>query len=169
VYRDVDASDPQGIQHFLEQHTSDGQKFGGLCKSTAWIGLSLCKRAAELTGDRKLLGETAPFEDEHAAMRMLSELGRLVSSTGNGALVLLVDQLEDIYHLDEAATRFRLAMDALRHLADHVPTAVIVVACLEDFYIELRRFLAGPCSTGWSAIRTRCSSRRAVASQRSRS
>jgi hypothetical protein len=94
--------------------------------------------------DRKLLGETAPFEDEHAAMRMLAELGRLVSLTGNGALVLLVDQLEDIYHLDEAATRFRLAMDALRHLADHVPSAVIVVACLEDFYIELRRFLAGP-------------------------
>jgi hypothetical protein len=94
--------------------------------------------------DRRLLGDTAAFDDEHAATRMLTELGRLVSATGNGALVLLVDQLEDIYHLDEAASRFRLAMDALRHLADHVPTSVIVVACLEDFYIELRRFLAGP-------------------------
>lgn len=94
--------------------------------------------------DRRLLGDTSAFDDEHAAARMLTELGRLVSATGNGALVLLVDQLEDIYHLDEAAARFRLAMDALRHLADHVPTSVIVVACLEDFYIELRRFLAGP-------------------------
>jgi hypothetical protein len=94
--------------------------------------------------DRRLLGDTAPFDDEHAAARMLGELGRLVAATGNGALVLLVDQLEDIYNLDEAPVRFRLAMDALRHLADHVPSSVIVVACLDDFYLELRSALAKP-------------------------
>jgi DNA helicase HerA-like ATPase len=92
--------------------------------------------------DRRLLGQTPPFDDEHAAARMLAELGRLVAATGNGALVLLVDQLEDIYNLDEAPQRFRLAMDALRHLADHVPSSVIVVACLDDFYVELRSALA---------------------------
>jgi hypothetical protein len=92
--------------------------------------------------DRRLLGDTPPFDDEHAAARMLAELGRLVAATGNGALVLLVDQLEDIYNLDEAPKRFRMAMDALRHLADHVPSSVIVVACLDDFYIELRSALA---------------------------
>lgn len=92
--------------------------------------------------DRRLLGDTPPFEDEHAAARMLAELGRLVAATGNGALVLLVDQLEDIYNLDEAPVRFRLAMDALRHLADHVPGSVIVVACLDEFYVELRSALA---------------------------
>jgi hypothetical protein len=94
------------------------------------------------TYDRRLLGDTPPFDDEHGAARMLAELGRLVASTGNGALVLLVDQLEDIYNLDEAPMRFRLAMDALRHLADHVPNSVIVVACLDDFYVELRSALA---------------------------
>jgi hypothetical protein len=94
--------------------------------------------------DKKLLGDTPSFDDEHAAPRMLAELGRLVASTGNGALVLLVDQLEDIYNLDEAPVRFRLAMDALRHLADHVPSSVIVVACLDDFYVQLRNALAKP-------------------------
>jgi hypothetical protein len=94
--------------------------------------------------DSKLLGDTPSADEEHAPARMLAELGRLVASTGNGALVLLVDQLEDIYNLDEASTRFRLAMDALRHLADHVPTSVIVVACLDDFYVELRNALARP-------------------------
>jgi hypothetical protein len=94
--------------------------------------------------DRKLLGDTASFDDEHAGARMLTELGRLVSATGNGALVLLVDQLEDIFNLDEAPARFRLAMDALRHLADHVPTSVIVLACLDDFYTILRNALAKP-------------------------
>jgi len=92
--------------------------------------------------DRKLLGDTPPFDDEHAPARMLAELGRLVAATGNGALVLLVDQLEDIYNLDEAPVRFRMAMDALRHVADHVPSSVIVVACLDDFYVELRSALA---------------------------
>jgi hypothetical protein len=88
--------------------------------------------------DRKLLGGTAPLDEEHSAARMLGELGRLVAASGNGAMVLLVDQLEDIYNLDEAPVRFRLAMDALRHLADHVPSSLIVIACLDDFYVELR-------------------------------
>jgi hypothetical protein len=94
--------------------------------------------------DRRLLGDTPAFDDEHAPARMLAELGRLVAATGNGALVLLVDQLEDIYNLDEAPLRFRMAMDALRHIGDHVPSSVIVVACLDDFYVELRSALAKP-------------------------
>ena len=57
LYRDVDATGPQGIQQFLEQHTSDGSTFGGRCKSTAWMGLSVCKRAAELTGDTQYLDD----------------------------------------------------------------------------------------------------------------
>jgi AAA ATPase-like protein/uncharacterized protein DUF87 len=96
-------------------------------------------RCESLTAyDRKLLGGTAALDEEHAAPRMLGELGRLVAATGNGAMVLLVDQLEDIYNLDEAPMRFRLALDALRHLADHVPSSVIAIACLDDFYVELR-------------------------------
>ena len=73
---------------------------------------------------------------------MLTELGRLVTATGNGALVLLVDQLEDLYNLDEAPTRFRSALDALRQVADHVPSSVIVVACLDEFYAEMRSALS---------------------------
>ncbi|HEU4583593.1 MAG TPA: AAA family ATPase, partial [Polyangiaceae bacterium] len=94
--------------------------------------------------DRQLLGGVSGLEDEHAPARMLSDLGQLVNATGNGALVLLVDQLEDIYHLDEAPHRFRVAMDALRHITDHVPTSIIVIACLDDFYTHLRSSLARP-------------------------
>jgi DNA helicase HerA-like ATPase len=94
--------------------------------------------------DRQLLGGVSGPEDEHAPARMLADLGQLVNATGNGALVLLVDQLEDIYHLDEAPNRFRVAMDALRHITDHVPTSIIVIACLDDFYTHLRSSLAKP-------------------------
>jgi len=94
--------------------------------------------------DRQLLGGVTGPEDEHAPARMLADLGQLLHATGNGALVLLVDQLEDIYHLDEAPNRFRVAMDALRHITDHVPTSIIVIACLDDFYTHLRSSLAKP-------------------------
>ncbi len=94
--------------------------------------------------DRAFIGDATPFEGEEGPARMLSELGRLVWLSNGGALVLLVDQLEDVYHLEDAAHRFRLAMDTLRHITDHVPTSVVVVACLEDFYKELRGALANP-------------------------
>lgn len=94
--------------------------------------------------ERTLVGGAFPFLDEEGPARMISELGRLVSMTGNGALVLLIDQLEDIFNLEDAANRFRLAMDSLRHITDHVPSSVIVVACLEDFYTKLRGELAKP-------------------------
>src|SRR5262249_51321243 len=61
--------------------------------------------------DRALLGEIVPSDDEAAPGRMLVQLGRLIAATGNGALVILVDQLEDVRNLDRPAERFRLAMD----------------------------------------------------------
>lgn len=94
--------------------------------------------------DRAFVGDVAPFDGDEGPARMLAELGRLIATTGNGALVLLVDQLEDVYNQADAPQRFRLAMDALRHVTDHVPTSVVVIACLEDFYIQLRGALAKP-------------------------
>jgi AAA ATPase-like protein len=91
--------------------------------------------------DSRLLGGVGAPAGEAAPARMLAALGRLVAVTGNGALVLLVDQLEDLYNLDEAASRFRAAMEALRQVADHVPSSVIVVACLDEFYAEMRAAL----------------------------
>lgn len=94
--------------------------------------------------ERALVGGAYPFQGEEGPAQMLTELGRLVAVTGNGALVLLVDQLEDIFNLEDASHRFRLAMDSLRHVTDHVPSSVVVVACLEDFYTKLRGELAKP-------------------------
>jgi energy-coupling factor transporter ATP-binding protein EcfA2 len=94
--------------------------------------------------DRGLVGDVSSLEGDEGPARMLAELGRLVAATGNGAMVLLVDQLEDVYNLDEAPARFRLAIDALRYVTDHVPTSVVVVACLGDFYTKLRGALAYP-------------------------
>lgn len=94
--------------------------------------------------ERSLVGGAYPPSGEEGPAQMLTHLGRLVAMTGNGALVLLIDQLEDIFNLEGASERFRRAMDALRHVTDHVPSSVVVVACLEDFYTKLRGELAKP-------------------------
>jgi hypothetical protein len=94
--------------------------------------------------DRGQIGGVYPIEGDEGPPRMLTALGKLVWMTGNGALVLLVDQLEDVYNLDDAAKRFRLAMDTLRFVTDSVPTSVVVIACLEDFYDKLRTELNKP-------------------------
>lgn len=95
--------------------------------------------------ERRLLGETAsPLPGDESVAEMVTQLGNLVAATGNGALVLLVDQLEDVYEVDQVQKRFRRAIDALRHTTDHVPTSVVVVACLDDLYDELRKVLNKP-------------------------
>jgi adenylylsulfate kinase-like enzyme len=102
-------------------------------------------RCDDLTDyDRRLLGGMSPMLDEAAPMRMLTGIGKLAFAANRSALVFLLDQLEDLFHLDGAAARFRALVDALRQITDHVPTSVVVVACLDDYYEELRPALPRP-------------------------
>ena len=90
--------------------------------------------------EQRLLGELPPRLGEEAPLRTLTELGQLVHATGGGALVLLVDPLEDMFNLEDAAEAFRRALDVFRHIQDHVPSALVVVACLEDYYEQVRGY-----------------------------
>src|SRR5262249_7390601 len=49
--------------------------------------------------DRSFVGGVATFEGEEGPARMLTELGRLLAITENGAMVLLIDQIEDMFNL----------------------------------------------------------------------
>ncbi|MBV8431483.1 MAG: DUF853 family protein, partial [Solirubrobacterales bacterium] len=75
---------------------------------------------------------------------LIEKLGGLMWAAQSAALVLCVDQLEDIYNQEEADVRFRRAMAALCDLADRVPSLVVVVACLQDFYMKLKAHLTRP-------------------------
>jgi hypothetical protein len=94
--------------------------------------------------DQDLLGDLAPRTDRDAPQRTLEELGCIISRIAGGALVLLVDQLEDVFNLDDAAERFRRAVDVLRHVVDAVPSAIVVISCLDDMFHEVRKALARP-------------------------
>ena len=88
--------------------------------------------------ERALLGGLAPRLEPEAPLRMIEQLGRLAWATQQATLVLLVDQVEDLYDLETARDRFRRAVAALRSVAERLPSAIVVLACLDDLWAGLR-------------------------------
>lgn len=92
--------------------------------------------------DRAALGEITPRTDDSHPMEMIESLGQLMWKAHQRPLVLFVDQLEEMYNLENAKELFRRAMGAINTVAENVPSAIIVVACLEDYYEQLKSSLA---------------------------
>ena len=59
-------------------------------------------------------------------------------------MLLYVDQLEDVFDLDDAAVKFRKAMATLCDLVSRLPSVVVVISCLSDYYDELKKKLTRP-------------------------
>lgn len=91
--------------------------------------------------DEEALGNICSLTDEAAPARMLAQLGHLMWQTQHELLVIEVDQVENIASMDNARERFQRAVNALTSLANDVPSSIIVLACLEDYYINLRDLL----------------------------
>jgi len=94
--------------------------------------------------DRSLLGGIVPCNQPDAPHRMIQRLGQLIWAVERVPLVLCVDQLEDVFDLEDAAVKFRRAMATLCNIVSRLPSAIVVIACLENFYDELRKLLTRP-------------------------
>ncbi|MGE6757930.1 helicase HerA domain-containing protein [Corallococcus interemptor] len=93
--------------------------------------------------DRQVLGDIVPRTADNDPMRMLTHLGRLMGAMEQ-ALVLCVDQVEDISDFEKnpgMEPSFRRAINSLASFAGNVPTAVVVVCCLSDFWAAMRKQL----------------------------
>ena len=99
-----------------------------------------CERLSRY--EQELLGDIASWPDDDAPRRMLSQLGKLTWTASRGALVILIDQLEDLEHQDETSARFVSLMDNLRAIGDDLPHCVTVLSCLEDFYVAHEKELS---------------------------
>lgn len=98
-------------------------------------------RAEELSEfDRQTLGGIAPLHAEDAPLEQAMNLARLIRTPLDRALVVCVDQLEDVFNLEASRERFPRAMSAITSLAE-LPSVVVVVSCLEQFYVQLRESL----------------------------
>ncbi|MBJ6765511.1 DUF853 family protein [Myxococcaceae bacterium JPH2] len=90
--------------------------------------------------DRKVLGELVPRTADDDPGRMMEHLGLLMGVLGQ-ALIICVDQMEDISDFEQSPRMepsCRRAMNSLAALAGRVPTAVVVVCCLTDFWTKMR-------------------------------
>ena len=96
---------------------------------------------------------------------MLSQLSRLVTVTGLGTLLIVLDQLEEMFSLDDSRGDFQRAMATVKTLLDTAPHTMVVVACLDDFWNEHRKALdpsvlerleaePRPVRLGWSRSRS---------------
>lgn len=91
--------------------------------------------------EQRLLGDVSPRTQPGDAERMLEQLGKLMWSASSAPMVLLIDQLEDIYNQAEASKMFPRLVDSLRRVVDQIPSAIVVISCLDDFYVHLRSHL----------------------------
>jgi Helicase HerA, central domain len=94
--------------------------------------------------DRLALGDLTPRTYAGAAERVVTLLGQLMGAVEAVPLILCLDQLEDINDQGDARFRFPRAMSTVCKIADRVPSSVVVIACLEDLYIDLQKHLATP-------------------------
>jgi len=83
-----------------------------------------------------------PNVGDGRAFDIIESLGRLMWAVDSAALVFCIDQVEDLRFFDDAEERFQKAVRDLIQIANRVPTAIIVISCLDDFYGQVREALA---------------------------
>lgn len=98
--------------------------------------------------DLENLAGIMPLDGDDDAIEIIIGLGELMWTLQRTALVICVDQIEDML-LDQSETaaagdRFVRALTVLRQVSESLPSAVVVVSCLEDFYHKFCNTLPAP-------------------------
>jgi Helicase HerA, central domain len=86
--------------------------------------------------DCEWIGNAVPRTDDADPIRMLQQLALLTDAVHCVPLILLVDQLEDMANQSAPVERFRKVVDAIAAFTDQISNAVVVLACLEDYFKE---------------------------------
>jgi hypothetical protein len=86
--------------------------------------------------DRAWIGGAVPRTDDADPMKMLQQLAELTDAVHGVPLVLLIDQLEDMANQSAPVERLLKVIDAVTAFTDANRNAVVVLACLEDYFNE---------------------------------
>jgi DNA helicase HerA-like ATPase len=76
------------------------------------------------------------------AFEVVESFGKLMWSVDRAALVFCIDQVEDLRFFEDADERFQRAVRDLIQIANRLPTSIMLISCLEDFYGQVRNVLA---------------------------
>ena len=102
-------------------------------------------RCEDLTPhDRQLLGGIVPCTYPDAPHWVIQRLGELMWALEGVPLILCVDQLEDMFDMEDAPTRFRRSLATLCDIVSRLPSTIVVISCLQDYYDKLKEYLAKP-------------------------
>ena len=82
-----------------------------------------------------------PNDGQDRAFEIIESLGRVMWTTERAALVFCIDQVEDLRFFDNAEERFQKAIRDLIQIANRVPSSIILISCLDDFYFQMRDYL----------------------------
>ena len=94
--------------------------------------------------DRTKLAGITPLDQGDGAQAMIERLGQLMWKLQGAALILCVDQLEDVAIQDGAAKLFPRAITGLIQVSEQVPSAMIVISLSGRLYVELKQHLLAP-------------------------
>jgi DNA helicase HerA-like ATPase len=83
-----------------------------------------------------------PNTGEGRAFELIESIGRLMWIVEGSALVFCIDQVEDLRFFDDYQERFQKAARDLIQVANRVPTSIVLISCLGDFYGKVREVLA---------------------------
>ena len=98
--------------------------------------------------DREWIGGAVPRTDDADPMRMLQSLATLTDAVHGVPLVLLIDQLEDMANQSAPVERFLKVIDAITAFTDAMPNTIVVLACLEDYFMASSRNSPSPSKIG---------------------
>ena len=102
-------------------------------------------RCEDLTPhDRQLLGGIVPCTYPDAPHWVIQRLGELMWALEGVPLILCVDQLEDMFDMEDAPTRFRRSLATLCDIVSRLPSSIVVISCLQDYYDKLKGYLVKP-------------------------
>ncbi len=83
-----------------------------------------------------------PNTGDGRAFEIIECLGKLMWSVDRAAFVFAIDQVEDLRFFDDYQERFQKAVRDLIQIANRLPSSIIIISVLEDFYSKARETLA---------------------------
>ena len=83
-----------------------------------------------------------PNTGDGRAFEIIECLGKLMWTVDRAAFVFAIDQVEDLRFFDDYQERFQKAVRDLIQIANRLPSSIIIISVLEDFYDKAREALA---------------------------
>lgn len=82
-----------------------------------------------------------PNSGDGRAFEIIEALGKIIWTVEKSALVFCIDQVEDLRNFEDPEDRFTKAVGNLMQIANRVPSSIIIISVLEEFYGQARAVL----------------------------